>query len=504
MFSQGYLIDTQLCIAALWLFYIALLHRRTQPAAARIYLLALVPAGLLLPLLRIPLLPPVPIPAPATPICVTEAVPFDLSDQPSEAISWWKILTWLYWSGTAVIGIYAIAGIIRAWRQVKKASGKMIGGDRVVFSSRVAGAYSVFGTIFVNDKYENSPVLGQILAHERSHIRHRHSLDLLWMSLWRSLIWFNPFVWHIFKLLREVHEYQADRDVIRQGMAVGPYIDLLICTEAGIYPGTANALCYSLTKKRLKMITRATRSMSVGGYFRLAALLPLTGLLLGAFSLTAKAAEPVTPHSQPAVPATLVDTLKRIDLQVERIPDTLDLRVEPVAKAPDKNLNMIDLDVRRDMFSKANDADSHPLFVVDGIIVKGAKSFDDIKPKSYRQITVLKGESATKTYGEQGRNGVIVITTDRQENQSKVKLSGQIAIQNGELRMPQESFIGTSGSFDSIHGRRVTVRISNAERKKGITAAAKLLEEHPDLFYATPEGGVTNREPVSVKILNEK
>lgn len=68
------------------------------------------------------------------------------------------------------------------------------------------------------------------------------------MRLCGSLLWFNPLVWHCTKLLREVHEYQADRDVIRQGNPVMPYIDLLLDTEAGIYPGAANAFCYSLTK----------------------------------------------------------------------------------------------------------------------------------------------------------------------------------------------------------------------------------------------------------------
>lgn len=287
MISQGYLIDTQLCIAALWLFYIALLHRRTNLTAARLYLLGMLPVAMLLPLLRIPLLPAARLQELMIPMAVE---PADMG--PATGITAFQILTRVYWGGAILAGLLAILGIARAWRRAKKAPARTTGADRIVFSPDVAGAYSAFGTIFVNDKYEESPMLEQILAHERSHIGHRHSLDLVWMNLWRSLLWFNPFVWHAFKLLREVHEFQADRDVIRQGTAVEMYVDLLICAEAGIYPGTANALCYSLTKKRLKMITRATRSMSVGGYLRLAALLPLTGLLLGAFSLTAKADEP--------------------------------------------------------------------------------------------------------------------------------------------------------------------------------------------------------------------
>ena len=47
MFSQGYLIDSLVCIVALWLFYIAVLHRRTNLRAARWFLLTFVPVGLL-------------------------------------------------------------------------------------------------------------------------------------------------------------------------------------------------------------------------------------------------------------------------------------------------------------------------------------------------------------------------------------------------------------------------------------------------------------------------
>lgn len=57
MFSQGYLIDSQLCVGVLWLFYFVLLHRRVPLTAARVYLLLLCPVDMLLPSLRIPLLP---------------------------------------------------------------------------------------------------------------------------------------------------------------------------------------------------------------------------------------------------------------------------------------------------------------------------------------------------------------------------------------------------------------------------------------------------------------
>jgi len=69
-----------------------------------------------------------------------------------------------------------------------------------------------------------------------------------------------------------------------------------------------------------------------------------------------------------------------------------------------------------------------PLFVVDGVTFEGGNNasnnwasgggtqttpnrFLDLDPKNIEDVTVLKGLSATVLYGEQGRNGVILITT---------------------------------------------------------------------------------------------
>lgn len=49
-----------------------------------------------------------------------------------------------------------------------------------------------------------------------------------------------------------------------------------------------------------------------------------------------------------------------------------------------------------------------PLFVVDDKII-GNDDISKIKPKDIESVTVLKDESATKIYGEKGKNGVVII-----------------------------------------------------------------------------------------------
>lgn len=53
---------------------------------------------------------------------------------------------------------------------------------------------------------------------------------------------------------------------------------------------------------------------------------------------------------------------------------------------------------------------NQPLFIIDGAPISGGRSFD-IDPNNIAKIDVLKGLAASTLYGQDGRNGVIVITT---------------------------------------------------------------------------------------------
>src|SRR5689334_15690481 len=61
---------------------------------------------------------------------------------------------------------------------------------------------------------------------------------------------------------------------------------------------------------------------------------------------------------------------------------------------------------------------AEPLYVLDGKIVK-KDILNTIDRESIQQIDVLKGESAMAIYGQQGKSGVIVITTKKQGHKKK-------------------------------------------------------------------------------------
>jgi N-acetylmuramoyl-L-alanine amidase len=59
---------------------------------------------------------------------------------------------------------------------------------------------------------------------------------------------------------------------------------------------------------------------------------------------------------------------------------------------------------------KVRESGKNPLIILDGVVQPNAE-INKINPNSIERIDVLKNESATKAYGDAGKNGVIIITS---------------------------------------------------------------------------------------------
>ena len=137
--------------------------------------------------------------------------------------------------------------------------------------------YSFFNHIVVGTRGLNDDEVRCILAHESLHVRHGHSVDLLFARLLCCLMWFNPFAWLIMREIRAVHEFQADAASIgvcgREG-----YLHLLYRQATGTGYGhiTNNFKSINLKKRIVMMNKSKTRY----GAWKAVAALPVMALLL--------------------------------------------------------------------------------------------------------------------------------------------------------------------------------------------------------------------------------
>ena len=148
--------------------------------------------------------------------------------------------------------------------------------------------FSFIRTIFMGFNYEPQE-RRQILTHEASHVRHRHSYERLFMSVLRSIFWFNPFFWMAEKDLEEVQEWEADKDVLDEGWNLKTYRTTIFKQLFGYNPDITCGLNHSLTKQRFIMMTQSHRGK--GAWLRLAATLPAIAATFFAFGCGTKQAE---------------------------------------------------------------------------------------------------------------------------------------------------------------------------------------------------------------------
>ncbi len=101
--------------------------------------------------------------------------------------------------------------------------------------------------------------------------------------------------------------------------------------------------------------------------------------------------------------------------------------------------------------SSINNAQSNePLFVVDGMPIRGgASSMADLNPNDIQSMSVLKGAAASALYGQEGANGVILIVTKSgKDGQVTVTANGGWEISKvAKLPKLQNQYIGGSNGF---------------------------------------------------------
>ena len=196
---------------------------------------------------------------------------------------WATIIICAYAIGVLVVMASAIR---QAVKLARLGTATVENGQRIVRSAKIDTPFSFLRTIYLPTSLapEHCEV---VIQHECAHIRRHHSLERIAMELMKAVLWFNPFVWLFSRLLTEVHEFEADREVIDSGFDNRLYATSIFTQAFGFSPDIANGLQSSLTKKRFKMMTKqrpSTRSL-----LRLAAALPVVATLAMLFSVRAQA-----------------------------------------------------------------------------------------------------------------------------------------------------------------------------------------------------------------------
>ena len=203
--------------------------------------------------------------------------------QEALAAAWDYVLSNLlpaYGAGIALLLLYMAAQIGQLHRIRRKSTLQGHRGCIRVYQSPCNAPFSYSYNIFLPGGMED----GQrdfVLAHEESHIWHRHFHKLLFLQCLTIANWFNPFAYLLFRALKELQEMEVDRDVLNNGFDREQYqINLVLtCTAHKEWIWTRSNYNYSSLKERILFMNRHIQN-SKSRLLALAATLCLTGFTL--------------------------------------------------------------------------------------------------------------------------------------------------------------------------------------------------------------------------------
>ena len=267
-----YILKSAVCLAVFYLFYRLLLSRETFHRFNRFGLLGILLLSCLLPLIEVTggetemhhtmmTLEQM--------LLAAEAMAEEAPGMPAEqgGAGWIQAALALYLAGIVFFAFRNVCSLGRLLLLLK--SGKRVSIHeyvdttdevRLLIHEKDIAPFSWMRYIVLSrkDLEENGR---EILIHELAHIRNRHSWDLLVADICIFFQWFNPASWLLKQELQNIHEYEADTMVLREGVDAKQYQLLLIKKAVGtrLY-SMANSFNHSKLKKRITMMLKEKSS----------------------------------------------------------------------------------------------------------------------------------------------------------------------------------------------------------------------------------------------------
>lgn len=236
-----YIIKVSLLTAAFVLLYNLLLRRDTSYGKNRKTLLLSLVLSYILPLCVITIHRPIPEPMPETTstnnsrtgteayYAHTNTNPEDTEALTSEENNLWNVtVLFIYLMGITIIvssRLHSVRKVIKIIR-----NGKISRKEpdyTVITSSGITMPFNWMKYIVIPEtikgeqlKEDSNPEISwkrAVISHEISHARHHHSHEMLITDILSVFQWFNPAVWVLRRNLSDIHEFQADADVLDSG-----------------------------------------------------------------------------------------------------------------------------------------------------------------------------------------------------------------------------------------------------------------------------------------------
>jgi len=279
---EMYLLKSGACLAILFVFYKLILENENMHQFKRFYLLGMLMASIGIPLITF-----------ISYVAVLETTSVNFTTIASE-IKIEETTSVLDYLPTILWTIYLIGVAFFSFRFIKNLSKILIKinqNQKVKFTDYInvlltekVIPHTFFSYIFLNkQKYDLQEIPSEVILHEQTHAKQKHSFDVLFIELLQIVFWFNPLLYFIKHSIKLNHEFLADQAVLSQGVDSSLYQNIILAFSSDAStPRMANSINYSFIKKRFTVMKTHTSKSRI--WARSLLLLPLLAILIFSFS----------------------------------------------------------------------------------------------------------------------------------------------------------------------------------------------------------------------------
>ena len=327
-----YVLQSAICLSLFYGLYGLLLRREAFFRFNRSVLLTIMVLSMTIPLVRVPVsepallqipvmqleevfmhaeLTPTTIPNTETPVLQKSVIPVRTA---------FNIIPLAYLAGFFVSLIIALVSFISVARVIVTARQVMFRQQRILVSPLKINSFNFAGWIVLSEM-DFERFAEEIVAHETIHQRRGHFWDLCFVNAIAVIHWFNPLVQLMRREMKALHEYEADRCTLSQGINATQYKLLLIEKATGTSRySVACGFAQSKIKKRMNMMNK--QNPNPWARWKALLFIPLAALLVQCFA-------------RPEVKRELeqISTLKSIEILQENIDWTEEKFLEELRKS---------------------------------------------------------------------------------------------------------------------------------------------------------------------------
>lgn len=226
-------------------------------------------------------------------------------------------LTIIYLTGVILLLLRFGIQTVSIFKLIRKSPTETINGIRIKKLEQDSGPFSFFGWIFINRKSLKKNEVNEVLIHELTHARQKHSIDVLLAEIVNITCWLNPFSWLLKKEIRQNLEYMADRKVIESGIEIKSYQYHLLGLTYKSQQGLSNSFNISHLKQRIIMMNKKKTGSTGYIKYTLFTIPAFVLLLTGNISCSSEVAKTDVRE----VPIEKIATRNEVFMVVEHMPE---------------------------------------------------------------------------------------------------------------------------------------------------------------------------------------